>query len=451
MTPTVQSNYLENPDAAHLKRWQVLLLYSIFSVMLLLAVFAAVSGRAFFADGAYAITHFLSHPHEFWILDQPRAAAQYTMQLPVLIAEKLGLASAIAYSIAFSLGTFFVPIILYAIAAYTVRRNFKLLSLVIIAAVFQIYSINYIITELNLLCALVTLCAAVLSTYKTIGKLTIVLFIAASLAITRVHEGVLFSAPPLAIWAYTQLTPAQTAEHKTGLLLAILAFCYAFLIALVSGLAPRDPANASGFVHSFVGFFSSPQLYLGLCCAAAVLGIHCKNVASILFGILCIVLSTIFIIKVITLKGYYAYGVYYESRAFVSLATAGCVILLFIVSKVRTPSLSSTTPLAKWIFILLPILTIVASDGIGTIRWRTYVASFCTLLNDTSVSPKTAQTLEHENLVTGWSWNHPSLSVLLRKPGSSAVVLNYPTPTWQPDIPIKPGFPAWQRGLCSSQ
>lgn len=421
--------------------------------MISMAVFAAISGRVFFADGAYNALWLLEHPHQFWITAEPRAYAYYIFEAPFLVGEKLGLSSATSYSIALSAGIFFMPIVIYALTTYIVRKSFSSIIFVVLASVFFIYSINYIVTEVNLLAAIVILCAAILSSYENSHRVLAFVLIAASIISTRIHEGMIFSAPVLICWSYMKLDRAPSIEHRTALLLSILGFAAGFFIAFGSAIAPRDPANEAGFINSFIVFIRGPHLYLALCCIAAAIASLCQKRVlfsiSILFSIL---FSVAFLYRIYTLSGYYAYSIYYQNRAFVSLALAVFVLLWGLFSIRGTTSFPRSGSLAKWILVLaVPILSAIASDGIGTLRWRSYVSSFCTLLSEGDNLPRNARTLELEGLRTGWGWTHPSLSVLLRRPGSSAVVENYPPPAWEPQITRQAGFPPWRQGLCRRQ
>lgn len=445
-----------NPQSETFQSWRArnhsraILLIAIFAIMILSAAFAAVSGRAFFADGAYATVWLLEHPHQFWITAEPRAFAYYIIEGPVLIGEKLGLSTAIGYSVALSTGIFMLPLAIYALAVYIVRKSFFSIIFVVLAAVFFIYSINYIVTEVNLLAAIVVLCAAVLSSFENSRRISAFILIAASLVSTRVYEGMIFSAPVLICWSYMKLDRAPTNEHKTALVISILGFAVAFLIALGSALAPRDPANEAGFINSFSAFAKGPHLYLGLCCISASIAAFCKKRSSFSISVLfSILLGGTFLYQIYALSGYYAYGIYYQNRAFVSLALAAFVLTWGLFSMQGATSFPRSASLAKWVLVLaVPVLSATASDSIGTVRWRSYVSSFCALLADNNNLPRSAATLEREGLRTGWGWTHPSLSVLLRRPGSSAVVTNYPTAPWEPQIMEQSGFPPWRQGLC---
>jgi hypothetical protein len=75
--------------------------------------------------------------------------------------------------------------------------------------------------------------------------------------------------------------------------------------------------------------------------------------------------------------------------------------------------------------------------------------TFCEVLESPSTAGSAYGRLERSGALTGWAWTHPTMSVLLRRHGSSAMVLN-PPGQWEPfdaDAPPAIDYP----GACESR
>jgi len=123
---------------------------------------------------------------------------------------------------------------------------------------------------------------------------------------------------------------------------------------------------------------------------------------------------------------------------------------LFAVHYFRRRSKARNDGRVGYIFLLIPMAAAVACDLLGSYRWERYVQAFCGVL-ERNVDPALGvNELRQTGARTGWPWSHPTLSVLLRDNGSSAMVHNESASSWQPFDPATPiSLP--YRGLCQSE
>jgi hypothetical protein len=413
--------------------------------------YSTAAARVLYGDGAWFLLVHLITPHRFNDYDVQRTHASLITQAPILFGQRFGLDKVADYAALYAFGVFWIPAAAMATALFLARRQPFLLAANVVAIVVYGFGVNFINTEANVLFGLVWLCVTILALDTPAPVLRGVVLPIAAFAMLRIYEGMLLVGPVLFLWTCIAARRATLEVERVGLTIAGLLFILGAVIGFGGFLAPRDPANAAGFLASAFKYLRSPQLYL---LAASVLAFGAAfartravqwalAAASTAGGVAYLVLS-------LRLNGYYAYDVYYQNRAFVALLLPLFVAFVFAASHLRPQWLRPWDAGAALLVVLVPLAFAVAGDMLGTWRWNRYVEAFCDALAGDAKPMERLQSLRARGTSTAWPWTHPTMSVLLRERGSVALVPNVPGNFgWEPFPPDKaPSIP--YRGLCEA-
>jgi len=99
--------------------------------------------------------------------------------------------------------------------------------------------------------------------------------------------------------------------------------------------------------------------------------------------------------------------------------------------------------------VLVPFAAVVAVDLLGSARWFAYMNTFCDVLAEPVTAGAGVGRLKASGAVTGWGWTHPSMSILLRRSGTTAIVTNEPG-NWKPFDPATIELTGY-RGACENR
>jgi hypothetical protein len=404
--------------------------------------------RSLYADGAYAVLELLRAPGHYIDYDVHRSFASYVTQTPVLAGQWLGFEQVAVYAALYTAGVHALPAVLLLTALTLAVDTPPLFAATAAAIVIFGFGANFINTEANLFLAVAWLVAVILVLPGPRPVLRGFLLPSLALLSLRIYEGMLLVGPVLAIAAYVLSRETDDPHERIGLTFAAPCFLLAAFIGFASLIAPRDPANAAGFVVIAFRYLSNPQMFvLGavVCSLAATVVIPVR--ARLALTAASAALAAAFVSQMIRTDGYYAYGLYYYNRSFLVCLLPLAIAGLFGVRRLRPTWLTKALPSGAGIAMVIPFAAVVAVDLMGSARWLAYERSFCKILQQPPSADAVDQ-LKQTGAVTGWGWTHPALSILLRVRGSTAIVHN-DHGAWEPFDPDVPMALAY-RGACES-
>jgi len=415
--------------------------------------YASLKGRVLYGDGAwYVLVHLLT-PQRFNDYDFQRTFASVITQAPVLLGQRLGIERVSVYAALYSFGVFVVPAIAMMIGLWLSRRQPLLFAAIAAAIPIWGFGINFINSEANVMFGFAWLAASIIAMRGPAPLLRGLVLPALALALLRTYEGMLLAGPVLAAWATVAASRTRSEIERIGLVLSTLLFVVAAAIGFGGFVAPRDPNNALRFAESVFAYLRGPHcfLLLSVACALAAFAVPIPrarwiaSAASAMFGIG-------FVVAILRLDGYYSFSVYYHNRTFIVLLLPAVLAALAAIDLWRSGWLAEgIEPYGAWPAIMLvPIAFAVAGDIAGTYRWQSFVASFCRVLEQDMPPDARLKALQASGARTGWAWTHPSMSMLLRSRGSSAMVVNQPgASSWEPFDPNW-GRTIPYRGICQT-
>jgi len=413
-----------------------------------LAVAAAVC-RSLYGDGAWLVLSQLAYPFHYNDYDFHRSFASYLAQTPLLLGERFGLPNVTAYAALYTLGSQALPAASLFLALFLATSLPGLFVATIAAIVLFGFGVNFVNSEVNLFFALAWLCAVIVALPGPRPVLRCFVLPMLAFALLRVYEGMLFAGPVLALGSFLAARTSRVDEN-IGLTIATMLFTIGALIGFSSFVAPRDPGNASNFLATSFAYLENPQAFAlasvlaaGAAMRSAMRGTRIAWIAA------SIVFAAWFVWLMIDLNGYYAYRLYYANRAFLIFLLTFAIGILMLVTHRRPTWLAMPVPRFGMAVVMIPFVAVVVVDLLGSARWMAYMRSFCTALDDPAAIALGTKGLEQTGALTGWVWTHPTLSVLLRRHGSDAMVLNGHV-RWQPFDPSRP-LKLQYRGACENR
>lgn len=391
-----------------------------------LAASAAVC-RSLYGDGAWVVLSELANPLHYNDYDFHRSFASYITQTPLLLGERMGMRNVTAYAALYTLGIEALPAALFVFALFIARGTPTLFAVTAGAIAVFGFGVNVVNSEANLLFALVWLSTVILALPGRRPVLRGYVLPLIALALLRVYEGMLLAGPVLAIQSFAMARRHRGSEEQPGLTIATLAFVVATLIGFSGFVAPRDAGNASNFQANVVTYLSDPQAFL---LASALLSMASASIAQRRMRWLCLAASgaaaCVFVGRMLDLHGYYAYRLYYFNRSFLVLLLPIFVGGALFATRHHAPFRGARDPRVALIAAVMPFVAVVVVDLAGSVRWMSYMRTFCGVLDDPGTASQGIEHLRHSGTVMGTRWTHPALSVLLRRQGSHAMVQNDP-------------------------
>jgi hypothetical protein len=419
----------------------------VLGTLLCVAVACAVC-RSLYADGGYVVLGLLGKPMHYVDYDYHRSFASFIGQTPIFLGQRLGLSNVSAYGGLYTLAVDGLPLLAYVIALLLARNVPWLFAASALALAVFGFGANFTNSEGNLFLGLAWLAGVVLALpgrrrFARGMVLSVLAFV-----LLRVYEGMLLAGPVLAAWAYIKARRTSEVEEKFGLLLATLLFGLACVIGFSSYVAPRDPGNAASFASSLFAYLRHPQLWLLLAAAATVGAIVSPTrVSALVAVIVAVVFAAVFFSAMLGLTGYGAYALYYENRSFLVLTIPVALAGLAVADLTRWHAVNVAD--RRLVALLVPFAAVVAVDLLGSVRWFAYMNAFCDVLAEPQTASSGVARLKATGAVTGWGWTHPTLSILLRRSNSSALVMDEPG-NWQPFDPTGMKLTGY-RGACENR
>lgn len=412
--------------------------------------YSTAVGRVMYGDGAWYVLVHLITPHRFNDYDFQRSFASFVSQAPMLLAQRAGLESASAYVMLYSFGALMIPAIAMMVALVLARRQPVLFAANVVAILVYGFGTNFINTEANLLFGLVWLSATILALDGAAPLLRGYVLPVLAFALLRTYEGMLLVGPFLGLWAIIASGRAADSRERLGLAIAGFLCLLGTVIGLGGFLSPRDPNNASSFLGSAFRYLANPHAFLLASGLAAFAGLLAAPRPKMILAFASAVLGVAFVAAIWKLQGFYAFDVYYHNRSFMVLTLPAFVAALFAAWYLRPAWLAARGAGEGYPILLVPIFLAVAGDMVGSYRWNGYVNEFCRVLRADAAPLDRVRMLRESGVRTAWPWTHPTMSLLLRDRGSSAMVVNEPGSFgWEPFDPARAPSIDY-RGFCQA-
>lgn len=405
-----------------------------------------------YADGANYLLKLLEAAN-FVHIAENRLFATAINQLPVVVALQHYAPGVKAASVVYGLTLFGIPMLAYGYSLWLSRRDpiAFALSTGVVAIVF-LPTIFVIIGEFHILYGLSWLYAVlIMSDRRGTGAHPFLLAFCAFISI-KCYEAAAVVSPALIVTTLFALRQPGRTTERAFLLLLIALLAVSTFFGVWGYLYPRDPGNAGGFVNSLLKITEDGELFIPFLLMLASTGaIFVRNPYLRMLAIGAIAAAAFAALGNDVVSGradHLGMGSPNTQRAQVLpffLILLGLLFLNWQLAwgKRLAPRVGSLAPL------LLPVAAGVAIYTADVRRWHQFLVLSC----DEIVAQSGAPYYENPLVRTfGWDWEMPTIGILLRPPGSTAV-LHYPgydgwypfaPDTEQPDIEIyKP-----RAGLC---
>lgn len=412
--------------------------------------YSTAVGRVMYGDGAWYVLVHLITPHRFNDYDSQRSFASFVSQAPMLFGQRVGLESASAYVVLYSFGALVIPAIAMMVALGLAHRQPLLFAANMVAIVVYGFGTNFINTESNLLYGLVWLSATILALDRPAPILRGFVLPVLAFGLLRTYEGMLLVGPFLGLWALIASGRSAEPRERLGLAIAGFLFLLGAVIGLGGFLSPRDPSNASSFLGSAFRYLGNPHAFLLASGLAALAAVAAPPRVRLALAVASAALGAAFVAAIWKLQGFYAFDVYYHNRSFMVLTLPAFIAALFAAWYFRPAWLAARGAGEGYPILLVPIVLAVAGDMVGSYRWNGYVNEFCKVLRADATALDRVRMLRESGVRTAWPWTHPTMSLLLRDRGSSAMVVNEPGSFgWEPFDPARaPNID--YRGFCQA-
>lgn len=421
----------------------------VLGTLVCVGVAVAVS-RSFYGDGAYAVLGLLAKPMHYIDYDFHRSFASFIGQTPVLLGQRVGLTSVSAYGGLYTFAIDGLPLLAYVMALVLARNEPRVFAATALALAVFGFAGNFTNSEGNLFLGLAWLAGVVLALPGRRRFARGIVLPVLAFALLRIYEGMLLAGPVLAGWAYVRARRTDDLDEKVGLVLATLLFAIACAIGFSGYVAPRDAGNFANFASSTFAYLRNPQRWLLFASGCILVAVFCRSLPTAIGATLvAVVLALVFAADMVGLQGYGAYRIYYQNRAFVVLLMPIALAALAIADLYGNGRLTGSVDPARMLALLVPFAAVVAIDLLGSARWLAYMNAFCGVLDEPATASTGVARLKASGAVTGWHWTHPSLSLLLRRHDSTAIVPNEPG-NWEPFDPAGMAL-ARYRGACENR
>ena len=411
---------------------------------------ACIVCRSLYGDGAYVVLGRLLRPMRFDDYDYHRSFASFIGQTPLFLGQRLGIVNVSAYAGIYTFTVDGLPLLAYVVALALARDVPRLFAATALALAVFGFGANFTNSEGNLFLGLAWLAGVLLALPGRRHFARGIILPALAFVLLRVYEGMLLAGPVLAAWAYAKAVRTDDVDEKIGLVLATLAFAVGCLIGFSSYVAPRDPVNAAAFAAALFAYWRNPQMWLLLAAAAAFVAVPSSpRIFAAGATLVAAALGGVFFAAMLGLHGYGAYAVYYENRAFLVLSMPVALAALAVLDLRGTGWLARDVAPIRLMAVLVPFAAVVAVDLLGSARWFAYMNTFCDVLAEPVTAGAGVGRLKASGAVTGWGWTHPSMSILLRRSGTTAIVTNEPG-NWKPFDPATIELTGY-RGACENR
>lgn len=402
------------------------------ALLIVLAVLSVFSLKILFADGAFVQLEMLRRL-DFWIVDPGRFFSLAIAQAPAVAAIWAGVDSIYVISAVFSAGAVAWQIGAILSALWLTRRQ-PVARAVVLLYLVLIYAQGgfFIEAEYNMFSTSAILAFALIVTERVAPLRALAALAVVALVLTRAYEAALFVNVVLIAGLWLRYRRPMGAAERVFLIVITLLLAAGVWQAVSSVINPRDAANATGFREAHFRLVTHVLLGFGVLVAAIALR---ADMCGKRWAPLLVALAVVYAVAMVfrpRLMGI-------EDAIYNRVLTAAPMALLLAAgfwAALRMPRLTIDTAhlaLAACIFIAFQVY--------ATVRWwafideyRLQLACHTGLVN--VYAPSTGLNQRKYNVFV-WSWTNPSLSLLLRPPGSNTLFENAIV-MWQPFKPRNP-------------
>ena len=395
-------------------------------LILATALFEAAKLRGLYADGADFLVKILVAKN-FYFLNASRRFTEILTQLPVVLAIKGGLTKLSLLIFIHSFALVIIPVIFWVISLWRLYDDDLFWPMFVLFSIIHFNFDFFAIGEYNVAYSLVALSIAILSARAEITSFWAAVALFAAICLIASYEALLFLGPLLAVLACRRLVterPLLTGLVKSTLVLCLVCYLCAAIIAAFSIWHPRDPAVFADAVDMRYNARNS----LLLLSATFALAYGLSLFSSVSARRLATVIAISTLVALAWPEFWSAPAMQYSSRVI-----GGIVILLFGVIVLLGRPISNYLHLdleplasANVYYSLSLFFVLLISDVTRSIQFMDYLDNFQKeVRSHAGLIPLEATNLSsHRDGVFGWEWTHPTLSILLRDNARQGVILN---------------------------
>ena len=255
-------------SVARLRSWpavEMALRYLVMAAVLASGVIGVVTHRNLYQDGSNFLWQSIDSR---WFFTAGRPVSQIVVQIPLVVALKLGVTSLSALSFIHGISVIMLHFGVWAMAMYVLRRHAMFWSLVVVFAATFLNQAFFSIGEFNFAAAFIALSFSLLLRSEHSRRSTLVLVACASM-LPFSYEVLVFAGPLLAAMAVARIRTLQARETVDrfvvrGLWFSFGLYCVATLASLYYIVFPFDPRNRGGAANFMEAFKTIPQLNISL-------------------------------------------------------------------------------------------------------------------------------------------------------------------------------------------
>jgi hypothetical protein len=410
-----------------------------------------------YADGANYMLHILKDMN-FFHVSTTRISATFITQLPLLLALKGGIDSLTILARVYNASLIGLPVLGYVLSAWIVRKDLVLsVGTAVVVAVCLFMTSFHIIGEYHVLHSYFWLGFVILisgACYRMSWTMALLL---TGLVLIKSYETSLVFCSLLSMLCIWRALGAPRSYARWLLLLAACLFAGGAWFGLLGMLYPRDPENLAGFGEAAQRIWENPVLpqFAALTSLTAVaVFIPGRNLKR---DVALVVAAALLLLVRQQVQPTEAFGLGSptDQRAQVPVVMLA-VALISMAARKLAPSLSKASP-TDATFMALPLAAALTISTVDALDWRDFLRSVCAELNTPPASDGAdGASFFSGRLVEkmGYPWEYPTLSVLLRAPGSDRMLIHPGYTGWLPFDPAMqtPDISAFQtghQGICS--
>jgi hypothetical protein len=409
--------------------------------LLTLAFTSVFLPRGLLMDGAWFLFRVL-RMQDYAINDWSRSYVQHLQQAPLVMALQLGARDLKTLITIYNTSLSGVPLMLW-IGALVIQLRRDLFWLFVVA-----FSLSYLVSgfapigEYNVALAASALVCSILLTREPLSAARAIILLLACILLVRGYESALFINPMLAVMCCVRWYRMRDGGLLRYCLLASAAILLSGTwIAIVSVLNPRDPINAAGAMNLTWTLQSPPMRYALAMIALTTAALLIKERRiGIAMGAVGFILSLAFVMQ----PGWWSGGATYFGSRTVSALFMFAVLSVTIArhewTTVPVPRAVAVLSLSMFVTLGVPMISLLAGlrPFFRCYEQAVHRQSGVVAFMDSGI-PQCPGATDYV-----WGWTNPTLSLILRKPEQSTIILNPPT-RFEPFNPYSPPASALDR------
>jgi hypothetical protein len=426
-------------------RWKLERTFRYFCIGIVpaLAIIHVVTQIGLFGDGGWFLTAILAR-RDFFMPDATRNYATIITQLPLIISLRAGLQNIDALLLLHSFGLVFAPALLWTSALVVLQADLFFWPFVLLLAVVNLNTSFFAVGETNVAYSICACSMAILLRNKRLGFSASACLLALAFFVTRTYEALVFMGPLLAAMTALRM---HASRGQTIILTILLVACLLFVTSAVIAassifLAADYPYLSAALTTTTTIIWRDRQLVLSLLIPLIYLillfRVRCEKAC-----ILCVP-GLAAILLLLAWPGNWAEPVqYYDCRIITGLVlfTFGMVALLIrsgCEPGIKWPSRFSALTIftnVSWplvnrkFWFCIPtalVMELTVIDIYHSLEFRSFTGMLRNEVDSRRglVALETTGILGRSTSKYGWSWSYPTMSLLLRKDASKAVILN---------------------------